>query len=186
MEDDVNIDDVSATLRRDLITSDTVRFAPVDSQEKPIHDIVAGTDTNLLFKQLPIFFFLFLFVTMKFYLVIASQGLSQTHAKNVTECPVVFNVSLAKDSDDRKTVHVGLKITSQWISGTRNSATAATYEPGDHIGVFAVNDKTLVTGLIDRLGVNSTLPPDGPLQLQTLAEQKGIVTNCRISIIIGE
>ena len=55
MEDDVNIDDVSATLRRDLITSDTVRFAPVDSQEKPIHDIVAGTDTNLLLKQLPIF-----------------------------------------------------------------------------------------------------------------------------------
>ena len=123
---------------------------------------------------------------MKFYLVIASQGLSQTHAKNVTECPVVFNVSLAKDSDDRKTVHVGLKITSQWISGTRNSATAATYEPGDHIGVFAVNDKTLVTGLIDRLGVNSTLPPDGPLQLQTLAEQKGMVTNCRIAIIMGE
>lgn len=128
------------------------------------------------------YFFLFLFVTMKFYLVIASQGLSQTHAKNVTECPVVFNVSLAKDSDDRKTVHVGLKITSQWISGTRNSATAATYEPGDHIGVFAVNDKTLVTGLIDRLGINSTLPPDGPLQLQTLAEQKGIVTS-RISIM---
>jgi sulfite reductase alpha subunit-like flavoprotein len=112
---------------------------------------------------------------MKFYLVIASSGLSQTHAKNVTECPVVFNVTLAKDSDGRKTVHVGLKITSQWINGTRSSATSATYEPGDHIGVFAVNDEALVTGLIDRLGVNSTLPPDGPLQLQTLAEQKGIV-----------
>lgn len=45
LEDDVNIDDVSATLRRDLITSDTVRFAPVanlNSQEKNIHDNVAG------------------------------------------------------------------------------------------------------------------------------------------------
>ncbi|XP_045033891.1 nitric oxide synthase-like protein [Daphnia magna] len=140
LEDDVNIDDVSATLRRDLITSDTVRFVAVNPQEKPIHDIVAG--------------------------------LSQTHAKNVAECPVVFNVTLAKDTDGRTTVHVGLKISNQWISGTRNSVTAATYEPGDHIGVFAVNDDTLVTGLIDRLGANSTLPPDGPLQLQTLTEHK--------------
>jgi sulfite reductase alpha subunit-like flavoprotein len=114
---------------------------------------------------------------MKFYLVIPSSGLSQTHAKNVTECPVVFNVQLAKDNDGRKTVHVGLKITSQWINGTRNSATAATYEPGDHIGVFAVNNEALVTGLIDRLGVNSSLPPDVPLQLQTLAEQKGTVSS---------
>lgn len=110
---------------------------------------------------------------MKCYLVISSPGLSQTHAKNVAECPVVFNVTLAKDTDGRTTVHVGLKISNQWISGTRNSVTAATYEPGDHIGVFAVNDDTLVTGLIDRLGANSTLPPDGPLQLQTLTEHKG-------------
>jgi hypothetical protein len=55
LEDDVNIDDVSATLRRDLITSDTVRFSPVNSLEKPIHDIVAGIDTNFLLKQLSMF-----------------------------------------------------------------------------------------------------------------------------------
>lgn len=58
MEDDVNIDDVSATLRRDLITSDTVRFAIVNSQEKPILDIVAGTGyyINSAFKAAALVF----------------------------------------------------------------------------------------------------------------------------------
>ena len=106
----------------------------------------------------------------------APSGLSQTHAKNVIECPVVFNVPLAKDDDGRKTVHVGLKIPAQQ-DGTRNSAAAAMagYEPGDHVGVFAVHDTTLVTELIDRLGANSVLPPDSPLKLQTLTEHKGII-----------
>jgi hypothetical protein len=58
LEDDVNIDDVSATLRRDLITSDTVRFAIVNSQEKPILDIVAGTGfyINSAFEAAALFF----------------------------------------------------------------------------------------------------------------------------------
>lgn len=105
--------------------------------------------------------------------------MSQTHAKNVTECPVVFDVPLAKDADGRQTVHVGLKITSQWIGGGnhRHSQQQATYEPGDHVGIFAVNDATLVDGLIDRLAANSTVPADGPLQLQTLTEHKGIVSS---------
>lgn len=119
------------------------------------------------------FVYLFLFS-------IVTPGLSQTHAKNVTECPVVLSQQLAKDADGRKTVHVGLKITSQWISGTRGHS-PATYEPGDHVGVFAVNDATLVTGLIDRLGANSILPPEGPLQLQTLTEQKGTGNNSLVS-----
>lgn len=45
------------------------------------------------------------------------------------------------------------------------------YEPGDHVGVFAVNDSELVDGLINRLGANHPLPPDGALQLQILVEQ---------------
>lgn len=101
-----------------------------------------------------------------------TAGLSQTHAKNVIECPVLFNYPLVDDGDDRKTVHVGLHITDQWITGGRPSS-ATVYEPGDHVGIFAVNDAELVSDLLERLASNGTLP-DGPVQLQTLCEQKGL------------
>lgn len=101
-------------------------------------------------------------------------GLSQTHAKNVIECPVVFNYPLVDDGDHRKTVHVGLRVTDQWISGGRSSSTSSTYEPGDHVGIFAVNDSELVSGLLERLAANNTPVADGPLLLQTLSEQKGL------------
>lgn len=46
------------------------------------------------------------------------------------------------------------------------------YEPGDHVGVCAMNRKELVDGILDRLsGINST---DDPLQLQTLNEKQTV------------
>lgn len=109
-------------------------------------------------------------------------GLSQTHAKHVVECPVLFNYPLVDDGDDRKTVHVALRITDQWITGGRSSSSSAsTYEPGDHVGIFAVNDANLVGGLIKRLAANGTQVPGGALQLQTLCEQKGLCVTATVN-----
>lgn len=43
------------------------------------------------------------------------------------------------------------------------------YEPGDHVGVFPMNRKELVDGILAKLyGVSN---PDEPLQLQILNEK---------------
>ena len=63
-------------------------------------------------------------------------------------------------------IHVGLKVRENYSGKVR-------YEPGDHIGVFATNNKTLVDGLVERL--SKSLPGEGPLQLQVLREQKGLI-----------
>jgi len=66
--------------------------------------------------------------------------------------------------DSSNAIHVGLKIGKEHCGKIR-------YEPGDHVGVFATNKKTLVDGLVKRL--SKSLPTQGPLQLQVLREQKG-------------
>ena len=54
------------------------------------------------------------------------------------------------------------------------------YEPGDHVGVFAVNERSLVAGLMERLGSNCTLPPvDIPLELQTFDKQQGALSRLK-------
>lgn len=57
---------------------------------------------------------------------------------------------------------MALKVSDEW-SGTHGH-----YEPGDHVGVFAVNDRLLVNRLIKRLGTSKgPLPPaNSLLQLQ--------------------
>ena len=59
-------------------------------------------------------------------------------------------------------MNVAITVTDQW-SGKQNR-----YKPGDHIGVLAVNDRSLVEGLMERLQTNGiTLPPlEGLIQLQ--------------------
>jgi len=66
----------------------------------------------------------------------------------------------------RKTIHVGLLIENEW-SGK------SSYQPGDHIGVFAANREKLVNGLMSRLALNRPPLPQGPIQLRVLIEQKG-------------
>jgi len=127
LEDDVNIDDVSATLRSHHITSDTIRFVP------------STQDSHLV------------------------TGLAKTHGKNVIECSVLFNKSLVLDTGSPQSIHVGLRIGDDFHGNLR-------YEPGDHVGVFATNNETLVDGLVQRL--SNSLPHAGSLQLQILTEQK--------------
>lgn len=71
-------------------------------------------------------------------------------------------------------INVALEVSDQWTDSQSH------YEPGDHVGVFAVNDRSLVTGLMERLKSNCTLSslPDSddiPLQLQTFDKQQGVV-----------
>ena len=79
-------------------------------------------------------------------------------------------------SSRKAVINVALEVSDRWTGSQIH------YEPGDHIGVFAVNDRSLVTGLMERLKSNcstlSSLPDsdDIPLQLQTFDKQQGVVS----------
>ena len=77
-------------------------------------------------------------------------------------------------SSRKAVINVALEVSDRWTGSQIH------YEPGDHIGVFAVNDRSLVTGLMERLKSNcnfTSLPDsdDTPLQLQTFDKQQGVV-----------
>ena len=63
---------------------------------------------------------------------------------------------------------MAIKVSDQW-SGRLDH-----YEPGDHVGVFAVNDRSLVERLIQRLSTNGiNFPPvQGPIQLQLKRDEQ--------------
>ena len=71
------------------------------------------------------------------------------------------------NSGSTSAIHLGLNIAVEY-SGTIR------YVPGDHVGIFATNNKALVDGLVKRL--SKSLPGKGPLQLQVLREQKGLLS----------
>lgn len=88
-------------------------------------------------------------------------------------CSAVKNLKILRSRE--AVINMAFEVSNQWTGSQSH------YEPGDHVGVFAVNDRSLVTGLMERLKSNcstlSSLPDsdDIPLQLQTFDKQQGVV-----------
>jgi len=87
-----------------------------------------------------------------------------------------FHIFGKTTNDRRKTIHVGLLIGDDW-SGK------SSYQPGDHVGVFAVNREEVVNGLMSRLALYRPPLPQGPIKLQFLVEQKGMHIYFQMEII---
>ena len=86
-----------------------------------------------------------------------SAALSRTHNKNVQLCKLVSRRNLQSKQSARQTILVQLE-----------SEDNISYQPGDHVAIFAENDPQDVTALLDRLGIRAN---QAPIQVEVLVEK---------------
>ncbi|GAV04593.1 hypothetical protein RvY_14857-1 [Ramazzottius varieornatus] len=84
-------------------------------------------------------------------------ALSGTYNKNVQQCKLLSRRNLQSKQSTRQTILVQLE-----------SEEDISYQPGDHVAIFAENDPQQVAALLDRLGMR---PNQAPIQVEVLVEK---------------
>lgn len=85
-------------------------------------------------------------------------ALSKYHNRKIVCCEVACNRNLHGSNCSIATLGIEL-----------NTEPEMRYEPGDHVGVLACNNESLVKGILDHLDL-AGLDPERPLELQHLKE----------------
>ncbi|ODM95587.1 Nitric oxide synthase [Orchesella cincta] len=148
---DKNMADISAALKADTLSPESVRFLPVQAAD----DEVQGK--RILCRLLLRYCHLLLKITC------CILALSKLHNRKVNMYSLAEKVNLHEKDTSRVTIKVVLR-------KRLSSETPLSYQSGDHVGIMAENRVELVDKVLERLG-NKPATDDEAVQLQLLQEK---------------